>query len=126
MLHQLFSGVFWVSRKPFSLKQITLEEVLVQFAVIGLDGTDENAMSRRMAARESHLALAKTMTDEKHLLHACALLDEAEQMMGSIMVVDFNTREDLDNWLKVEPYMVGKVWEKLEVRPCKVSPNFLK
>jgi uncharacterized protein YciI len=41
------------------------------------------------------------------------------------LIVDFNSREDLDNWLKVEPYMVGKVWEKVEVRGCKVSPLFL-
>ena len=97
----------------------------MQFAVIGLDGTDANALNRRMAARERHLQLAKSLKDEKHLLHASALLDDSEEMMGSVMIVDFNTREDLDNWLKVEPYMVGKVWEKVEVRGCKVSPLFL-
>lgn len=97
----------------------------MQFAVIGLDGKDESALSRRMAAREAHLKLGKTMREEKHLLYACALLDDSEQMMGSIMVVDFATREDLDNWLKIEPYMVGKVWEKLEIRPCKPGPDFV-
>ncbi len=97
----------------------------MQFAVIGLDGSDENALNRRMAAREAHLALAKTLTEQKHLMHACALLDDSEKMMGSIMIVDFNTREDLDNWLKVEPYMVGQVWEKVEIRTCKISPLFM-
>ena len=97
----------------------------MQFAVIGLDGTDESALSRRMAAREAHLELGKTMHEQKQLLYACALLDDSEKMMGSIMVVDFNTREDLDNWLKIEPYMVGKVWEKLEIRHCKVGPTFI-
>jgi len=97
----------------------------LQFAVIGLDGTDESALVRRMAAREAHLELAKAMHDQKHLLYACALLDDSQKMMGSIMVVEFNTREDLDNWLKVEPYMVGKVWDKLEIRPCKVGPTFI-
>jgi uncharacterized protein YciI len=97
----------------------------VQFAVIGLDGTDENALKRRSAARESHLELAKSLKNQNHLLHASALLDDSEKMMGSIMIVDFDSREDLDNWLKVEPYMVGKVWDKVEVRGCKVSPLFL-
>ncbi len=97
----------------------------MQFAVIGLDGTDANALNRRMAARDGHLNLAKTLKEQNHLLHATALLDDSEKMMGSVMIVDFNSREDLDNWLKVEPYMVGKVWEKVEVRGCKVSPLFL-
>jgi uncharacterized protein YciI len=97
----------------------------VQFAVIGLDGTDEDALNRRLAAREAHLELAKSLKDQNHLLHASALLDDSEKMMGSIMIVDFDSRDDLDNWLKVEPYMVGKVWDKVEVRGCKVSPLFL-
>jgi uncharacterized protein YciI len=97
----------------------------VQFAVIGLDGTDEDALNRRLAARKAHLELAKSLKDQNHLLHASALLDDSEKMMGSIMIVDFDSRDDLDNWLKVEPYMVGKVWDKVEVRGCKVSPLFL-
>ena len=97
----------------------------MQFAVIGLDGTDEDALNRRLAAREAHLELAKSLKDQNHLLHASALLDDSEKMMGSIMIVDFDSRDDLDNWLKVEPYMVGKVWDKVEVRGCKVSPLFL-
>ncbi len=96
----------------------------MQFSVIGLDGTDESALSRRMAAREAHLKLADAMHQEKRLLYAVALLDDSGQMMGSIMVVDFPTREDLDDWLRLEPYMVGKVWEKLEIRPCRVGPTF--
>ena len=96
----------------------------MQFAVIGLDGVDESAHSRRMAAREAHLNLSDSLIKQKHLLYACALLDDAEQTMGSIMIVDFNSREDLDNWLKIEPYMIGKVWDKIEIRPCNIGAQF--
>ena len=96
----------------------------MQFAVIGLDGTDESALSRRMAVREAHLAGARRMQDQKRLLYSCALLDDSGKMIGSIMIVDFPSREDLDDWLRVEPYIVGKVWEKVETRPCKVGPTF--
>ena len=27
---------------------------------------------------------------------------------------------------RVEPYVTGKVWEKIEIKPCKVGPMFLK
>jgi uncharacterized protein YciI len=41
------------------------------------------------------------------------------------MVMDFPSRAELDEWLKVEPYVVGKVWERVEVFKAKVPPIFL-
>lgn len=41
-----------------------------------------------------------------------------------MLVVDFPDRESLDQWLKIEPYMVGMVWDRVEVLPCKVGPSF--
>jgi len=41
-------------------------------------------------------------------------------MNGSIYIVDFLSRKELDKWLKVEPYVTGKVWEKIDIIPCKV------
>jgi uncharacterized protein YciI len=61
----------------------------MQFAVVALDATDEGALARRMAARQGHLALSNAMQEPKHLLYACALLDDAKRMIGSIMIVDF-------------------------------------
>src|SRR5277367_6089342 len=97
----------------------------MQFTLIGLDAKDESALSRRMAARPAHLALAAEMQEQKRLLYACALLDDAERMVGTIMILDFSSREELDNWLKVEPYKVGNVWEKIEIRRCQVPAHFL-
>ena len=34
-------------------------------------------------------------------------------------------REALDAYLSVEPYVIGKVWETIEIKPCKVGPMFL-
>ncbi|GAA3325292.1 hypothetical protein GCM10020331_056570 [Ectobacillus funiculus] len=46
-------------------------------------------------------------------------------MIGSMMIVDYPSREELDNWLKVEPYVVGNVWQKLEIQPCRVAATFM-
>jgi len=97
----------------------------MQFIVTGYDGTDEKALERRLAVRDEHLELATSMKKEEKFLYAAAILDENEKMIGSIMIVDFPTREDLDQWLKVEPYVKGNVWKKIEVKSCKVPPLFL-
>jgi len=97
----------------------------MQFIVTGYDGTDEKALERRLAVRDEHLELATSMKKEGKFLYAAAILDENENMIGSIMIVDFSTRKDLDQWLRVEPYVKGDVWKKIEVKSCKVPPLFL-
>ncbi|TCN26195.1 YciI family protein [Mesobacillus foraminis] len=46
-------------------------------------------------------------------------------MIGSMMVVDYPSREELDKWLKEEPYVVGNVWQNIEIKPCRVAPIFM-
>lgn len=96
----------------------------MQFLVIGRDGTDSQALERRMAARPAHIALGDKMRDDGRLLYAAAICDAGDKMIGSAMIMQFDSRADLDKWLKEEPYVVGKVWEKIEVEPCKVGPSF--
>ena len=97
----------------------------MQFIVTGYDGTDEAALERRLAARDEHIKLMDYMKKEKKFLYAAAILDDNEKMIGSILIVDFPTREELDEWLKVEPYVKGDVWKEIEVKSCKVPPLFL-
>lgn len=98
----------------------------MQFLVTAFDGTDSEALSRRLAVRSAHIELGNKYRDLGHHLYAAAILNETEQMIGSVMIVDFNTRAELDNWLTLEPYVTGKVWEKIDIKPCKVGPSFSK
>jgi uncharacterized protein YciI len=96
----------------------------MQFLVIAHDATDDKAHERRAAARQAHLVLSDHMKYVGTLLFAVAILDESEDMIGSVMVCDFDTREQFDQWLEKEPYVTGKVWEKIDVKTCRVGPNF--
>ncbi|MBY0358373.1 MAG: YciI family protein [Candidatus Obscuribacterales bacterium] len=98
----------------------------MQFLVTANDGSDEEALSRRLAAREAHLALGDKMREEGTLLYAAAILDDHEKMIGSTMICQFESRAKLDQWLKVEPYVTGNVWQKIVVQQCKVGPSFAK
>lgn len=97
----------------------------MQFIIMANDGTDENAVDRRAAFRDEHLKMIEKMSDEKKHLYAAAILNDYGNMIGSLLVVDFPTREALDDYLTIEPYVIGKVWEKIEIIPCKVGPMFL-
>ena len=97
----------------------------MQFLVIGYDGTDDQALSRRMTAREAHLAGVMKMKEEGKAIFGTAILDDQGIMIGSVMVMDFSSREELDAWLNIEPYVTQKVWLRIEVLPTQVPPVFM-
>jgi uncharacterized protein len=47
-------------------------------------------------------------------------------MIGSMLIVDFPTLEDVHKWIAIEPYVTGDVWRKIEIKPCRVGPSFEK
>lgn len=98
----------------------------MQYIITAYDGTDDKALERRLAVREEHLSQVETRFNEGQHLYGGAILDDNGKMIGSIMVVDYPSREELDEWLQVEPYVVGNVWQKIDIQPFKVAPLFMK
>lgn len=97
----------------------------MQFLLIGLDGTDENALERRLSARPAHMELAARLQEEGKLLMAAALLSEEGKMHGSTMIFQLETKEELDRYLEIEPYVLQAVWQKIEIQQVAVAPAFL-
>ena len=96
----------------------------MQFLLIAYDGTDDKALDRRMAVRHEHVERNDELRDEGNLLFGAAILDDYGKMIGSTLVYDFEKRSDLDQWLEKEPYVTGKVWERIDIVPCRVGPSF--
>lgn len=95
------------------------------YIVNGYDHKDENALGRRMDAREAHMEGVKAFRESKNFLFAAAMLNEEGNMCGSTIIVDFEDRAALDKWLEEEAYVKGNVWERVEVTECKIPPMFL-
>ena len=88
----------------------------MQFIITAHDG--ENVLDKRMAARPRHLeGMAKL---GEHIVCAGGLLDDEGKMKGSVLILDFEDRAVLDDYLKNEPYVVEHVWEKIEVETVNV------
>lgn len=94
----------------------------MQFVVTALDFTDAGALERRMTHREQHLAGVKQLIAEGRFLSGGAILDDSGKMIGSTLHMDFPTRAELDAQLARDPYVSGRVWEKIEVRPVRLVP----
>lgn len=97
----------------------------MQYIVMAYDGNDEKAMDRRLAVREEHLKSVEKRFKAGEHLYGAAMLNDDGKMIGSMMVVEYPSREELDMWLKDEPYVVGDVWRKIEIKTCKVASLFM-
>jgi len=96
----------------------------MQFVVLGYDGSDDQAFERRMTVRDQHLEQSVRMYAARRWLFSSALLDNDGKMIGSMIVCDFASREELeDEWLRNEPYITGDVWERIEIHRARVSPR---
>ena len=93
----------------------------MQFVIIGRDGTDAAAVERRTAIRPTHLDGVRSLVDAGNVPLGGAILNERGEMVGSVMIVDFPGREDVDAWLAREPYATSGVWATLEVHPFRAA-----
>jgi len=93
----------------------------MQFLLVAFDGTDTGALERRMKTRPKHLEKITVLKKRGEFLLGGAILDENEKMIGSMIVYEFPDRAALDESLKNEPYIINKVWQKIEIRPYRLA-----
>jgi uncharacterized protein YciI len=97
----------------------------MQWLIIAYDGADADAAERRQRHRPAHLEGAARLQAAGHLLMGGAILDDSGGMIGSAAIAQFDTRAELDEWLRTDPYVTGGVWQRIEVLPYRAAPHFL-
>ena len=87
-----------------------------QYVIKAYDG--EGKLDKRMEVRPRHFEGMEKM--KEHILCAGGMLDDDGKMIGSLLVMEFENREQLDEYLAHEPYVVEHVWERIEVERMNV------
>lgn len=97
------------------------------YAIISEDVDD--SLEKRLAARPSHVERLKRLADEGRLLiagphPAIDAEDPGEAgFSGSLVVVDFPSLTDAQEWADTDPYVDAGVYRKVVVKPFnKVLP----
>ena len=88
----------------------------MQFVITAYDG--EGMLDKRMEVRPRHLEGMERL--KKHLVCAGGLLDDAGNLKGSVLVMEFQNREELDKYLENEIYVQEHVWERITVERMNV------
>jgi hypothetical protein len=89
----------------------------MKYVIHAYDHTDADALDRRMTARPAHFDYVRQLKAASQFIIGGALLDPDGKMIGSMLVLDFDTDAQLQAYLKTDPYIVQNVWEKVDVKP---------
>jgi uncharacterized protein YciI len=95
----------------------------VLYAIISEDVTD--SLELRMAARPAHLQRLQALQDAGRLVlagpHPGIDSDNpgAAGFTGSLIVAEFASWQDAQEWAATDPYVVGKVYANVTVKPFK-------
>jgi uncharacterized protein YciI len=92
-----------------------------QYLITAYDYKDSGALERRMKVRPNHFIGTRDLKERGYFIFGGAILDDHGKMIGSVMVMQFETEEQLGLWKQTEPYIVQKIWETYEVKPFKVA-----
>ena len=88
----------------------------MQYIIKAYDG--EGRLDKRMEIRPRHLEGIERI--KEHVICAGGLLDDEGKMKGSVLIMEYESREQLDEYLANEPYVQENVWQKIEVERMNV------
>lgn len=80
----------------------------MQFIVKAYDG--EGMLDKRIEVRPRHLEGIERI--KEHVICAGGLLDDEGKMKGSVLIMEYESREQLDEYLANEPYVQENAWQR--------------
>ena len=92
------------------------------FVILAFDRDDADAGSRRLAARDAHVAYIEAEAKAGRLALGLPLHDEHAQSRGSMMVLDVPDRDAVRDYLAGEPFARDGVWQRMEAMPFRIAP----
>ncbi len=93
------------------------------YAIVARDIPD--SVTARSATRERHLAYIKRLVDQGRIVLAGPLpaIDCTEPgpagMYGSLLIVEFDSLDEAQDWADNDPYLTDGVFEEVIVKPFK-------
>ena len=91
------------------------------YSIVGTDV--ESSLSARMAARPAHVERLKQLVDQGRLVLAGPnpAIDSSDPgeagFTGSIIIAEFNSLTEAQDWADQDPYILTGVYSSVEVKP---------
>jgi uncharacterized protein YciI len=83
----------------------------MKFVILGYDGPEGEA--KRKIHRSAHLSNLEPLAQQGRVILAGPLTDKT----GSLMVLEFESQAEAEQFAKQDPYTVNGVFERIEIHP---------
>src|SRR5579859_2840624 len=93
--------------------------------VIAWDLPGHEGVARRDDLRPAHAAAIRDLWEEGRVVLGAGILDDAGAVRGSLVIVDYPSRADVDGYLASEPFATGGLWDRVEVHPLRLPDFYL-
>jgi hypothetical protein len=93
------------------------------YAIISTDVSD--SLSVRVQTRPAHLDRVQLLADQGRLIiagpHPAIDSDNPGEagFTGSLIIAEFDSLEEANDWAKTDPYLLAGVYDKVTVKPFK-------
>lgn len=89
-----------------------------KFLVLVDDFKDSEALARRLQVRDEHLRGARQLHKKGWLEIGGAMVDshESKKMLGSFLLINAESKEEVLETLKKDQYVVGRAWDMSTIR----------
>jgi len=91
------------------------------YSIVGIDV--ENSLQARLAARPEHVERLKALVSQGRLILAGPnpAIDSSDPgdagFTGSIIIAEFDSLQDAQDWADADPYILTGVYDSVEVKP---------
>lgn len=80
------------------------------------DYPDENTRQKRSSFRDEHLRKIHRYRHDGLIIDAGALLDDDERIIGSLIIFQAETLQQIKSYLAEEPFVTENIWEEVDIR----------
>lgn len=96
------------------------------FLILGLDGNQET-QTKRAELSEPHCDALRDLQREGrlHTVGPLKASESSEQLVGSVIIADFENQQAAEEWFDIEPYNVGGVYEDIKIIPFVDAQEFI-
>jgi len=84
----------------------------MKIALLAKDKTD--SLELRLATREAHVSYLKSSTEVEQ---AGPILDDAGQMVGSLIILEVDNMASAEKWAEKDPYANAGLFESVQLIP---------
>lgn len=89
----------------------------MHYLVIARDGSAEGTLERRREVRDQHLAEIGPLVTDGTISLGGAILDASGNPMGSAILIEADSEDDVRAILERDVYRTEGVWETFEIYP---------